>query len=352
MAQNVRDNQAVSGRGYSVQPERDTVNVYERTTLLPTRLKRISWSAVAGGIVLALVAQIALQLLGLSIGVNTINPATDATPVDPNLGPAAVIWIAASILISLFVGGWVAGYLSGIPDRTDGALHGLLVWAVVMLLSLWLLTSSAVSLVNGVSSALGSAISAAGQGIAAIAGGEVEVDRSVSTTVQNIGPGVADALGLETSAIEQVGEDVRDVIGASADPETSEAATAEAEDAAEQIAGAVQDLLRGETIDEAQRQEVVTLIAERTGVSQEEAAQTLSRWETSIQDARVQVEQTLEEAGQRLADMVSTAAGILFLAMVIGAFAAGAGGLVGSPDEEDMIEAAPTTTTTTTSTMS
>src|SRR5690606_38630446 len=112
--------------------------------------------------------------------------------------------------------------------------------------------------------------------------------------------------------------------------------------ASQEISGAVLRLATMEEVPEVDRQEVVQLIASRTNMTEAEAQEALTRWETSIRDARVQVEQSVEEAAQRLTDAISALAGILFIGMVIGAFAAGVGGYVGTPQRRDVeLEAMP-----------
>ena len=43
-------------------------------------LRRVSWGAVMGGVVVALITQLLLSMLGIGIGVSTIEPATGDTP--------------------------------------------------------------------------------------------------------------------------------------------------------------------------------------------------------------------------------------------------------------------------------
>ena len=60
------------------------------TGLLPA-LKRISWGAIFAGTVLAIVLQLALSLLGLGIGLGTIDPLTEQNPMS-GIGTGAAIW--------------------------------------------------------------------------------------------------------------------------------------------------------------------------------------------------------------------------------------------------------------------
>src|SRR5688572_27597440 len=103
---------------------------------LHTRIRRISWGAILAGVAISLVVMLMLNMLGLSIGAATVNPTTEAEPA-AGLAAGSMIWVAATNLLALFAGGFVAGHMSGLFDDTDGLLHGLVTWAVVTLISVF-----------------------------------------------------------------------------------------------------------------------------------------------------------------------------------------------------------------------
>ncbi|HEX2238039.1 MAG TPA: hypothetical protein VHJ19_06745 [Gammaproteobacteria bacterium] len=129
-------------------------------------VKRISWGAIFAGTILALVVQIMLSLLGVGIGLGVINP---ASPDLTGLGIGAAIWLVVSTLIALFIGGFVAARLAGMPIRGDGALHGVVVWGLGTLVSLYLATSAVGAAVSGVAAMLGQGFQLVGQGTTAVA---------------------------------------------------------------------------------------------------------------------------------------------------------------------------------------
>ncbi len=96
--------------------------VYQETHAMAPLLKRISWSAILAGVVLAMVVSLLLNLLGTAIGSASIDPMQEADPLS-GIGTGAGIWVVVSSVISLFVGGWAAGRLA----QREGAFHGLLV---------------------------------------------------------------------------------------------------------------------------------------------------------------------------------------------------------------------------------
>lgn len=109
---------------------------------------RISWGAVFAGAFIALATQLVLTLIGMAIGLATINPATGDTPSAAGLGTGAVIWLLISSLISLFSGGYIAARLGG---AVNGWLHGLTTWGLVTVGSVLLLTTAAGGLIGAAS---------------------------------------------------------------------------------------------------------------------------------------------------------------------------------------------------------
>lgn len=93
--------------------------------------QRISWAAVFAGVILVIVIQLLFSLLGAGIGMSTVDPLHGQTPEAEVLGLSAGIWWTVSCLIALFIGGWVASHLAGIPRTVDGMLNGLLTWGIV-----------------------------------------------------------------------------------------------------------------------------------------------------------------------------------------------------------------------------
>lgn len=267
-------------------------------------IKRISWGAIFAGTIVALVVNLALSLLGLGIGFATINPATEENPLG-GVGLGAGIWMAISVLISLFAGGWVAARLAGYPRSLTGILHGIVVWGLVTLFSFYLMTSAVGMLVSGVTSVVGRGLSMLGSGAAAVA---QQATR---------GPGGQDAL---QSAMNQA-QQLFSQRGAAMDPEVKEA---------------LQSIIAGQNVSEADKQRVASMLAQRTKMTESEATQTINTW---IQQ-RQQAEQTLQQAGstalqvtEQAMSALSTAAIWAFIAVVLGAAAAAAGGAVGTPKD-------------------
>lgn len=100
---------------------------------------RLSWGAVFAGVIVALVAHLILNLLGLGIG---LAGATSAAGLEW-LGTGFGIWWTIAGIIAAAIGGWIAGRTLGSADRSDGMIHGLLSWAGATLIIAFLLTGAA-----------------------------------------------------------------------------------------------------------------------------------------------------------------------------------------------------------------
>jgi hypothetical protein len=263
----------------------------------------MSWGAVLAGAVVALSVQLLLSLLGLGIGLATVDPAAGDTPGAASFGIAAGIFYAIVTLISLFAGGWVAGRLAGMPVRTDGLLHGVVTWSVAMLLLLYVLTTTVGAVLSGTLGMVSSTLQAAGQGVQAAAG-----------AVADSGIG-NEAMGKLKRQAEQLLGDAQQAVGAQDTANLLQQVMAVAE-------GGLSDQ---------ERQKIVDQIVQQTGITREEAEAQLQQLETQYQDAMVAVEQQAREAAQATAEAVSQGSFWSFVALLLGAIAAAVGGVVGTP---------------------
>jgi hypothetical protein len=134
----------------------ETITVTERAPFW----QRLSWGAVIGGIVVSLVVQFFLSLLGLGIGVATIDP-QGQSPEAGTITLAAGIWWAAAGVVAAAAGGWIAGRMSAALRPADGALHGFITWSATTLIVVFLLTGVIGGIAGGAVSLVGNAVSSA-----------------------------------------------------------------------------------------------------------------------------------------------------------------------------------------------
>jgi hypothetical protein len=143
-------------RGFEDAPHASPVSPSEdaRTVLI----NRISWGAVLAGVALSLVTQLVLNLLGIGVGLSTVDPAAGHSPSADTFSIAAGLWWTISGIIAAGIGGFAAGRLAGQPKPASASWHGLASWAVATLVVAWLLTSAVGNVLGG---AMGAASRAA-----------------------------------------------------------------------------------------------------------------------------------------------------------------------------------------------
>ena len=93
---------------------------------------RVSWGGVFGGVLVALGFLLLMTALGVAVGITAAQPGQTVTDT---LGAGAGIWAGVSLLVALFVGGWVSTRIGAIFDGTTGFFEGALVWVVSVMLS-------------------------------------------------------------------------------------------------------------------------------------------------------------------------------------------------------------------------
>jgi hypothetical protein len=144
---------------------------------------RLSWGAVFAGLVVAITVQIVLTVLGAAIGLAAWEPGESAR----GLGIGAGIWAILSMLIALYIGGMTTGRLAGILTRKDGALHGVLLWGLSTIVTVWLLASGVTALAGGAFRMVGGVLGAT-SGAAAQAAGTAAArdDRGVERAGQRV----------------------------------------------------------------------------------------------------------------------------------------------------------------------
>ncbi|MFC7333899.1 hypothetical protein [Rhodocista pekingensis] len=259
----------------------------------PTR--RISWGAVFAGVVLGLAVNLLLNLLGIGIGLTTIDPAqADGSPAAGSLGIGAAIWWVLAMLASTFLGGYTAAHLAGTRQRGDGILHGLVAWAFLLLLTFYLVTSAVGGLVGGAFSTLaGSVQGASGAVQQAAEGSDIgagQITRQADSLVARVAP---------DATPDQVAQARREIIALAP------------------------DFLRGgQQADEARRQATEIL----AGIAGVPAEQIRDEVDEALQTAETEARQ----AAEATTDAASSAAIWGFIALALGAAAAAAGGAAGT----------------------
>ena len=129
---------------------------------------RISWGAIFGGAVAALAIWMLLYSFGLAVGLSAVDPDNPGSLKSSGLFTG--IWSAITPLIALFVGGLVASQAAGLLDRKGGAIQGLVMWGLTLLLGAGLVFTLLGNVVGGLASVGKSAVEAGGGALSGLAG--------------------------------------------------------------------------------------------------------------------------------------------------------------------------------------
>ncbi|NKJ47440.1 hypothetical protein CIC12_11940 [Burkholderia sp. SG-MS1] len=134
-------------------------------------LPRVSWGAVIAGVILSLVVYLVMSVLGTAIGTSLLAPMSRPDPLR-GFGFGSGAWMIITTVVAVFVG----SYFSGRCAPVLGWLHGLLSWAVMILLVVYGMTA----FISGAVSAAGSVAATGAQVGAATANGANEQTRSAT----------------------------------------------------------------------------------------------------------------------------------------------------------------------------
>ncbi len=268
---------------------------------------RVSWGAVIAGTVMALIVWLLIELIMLWLGLGAFDPAVDPRPFE-GIGTAAAIGFLVTAAIALFVGGLVTGRFANRVNSTDVLLHGLLTWAVVTLVSVWLAATVLAALLTG-------ALGVVGQGLTLVGEGAATVAPAVAERAEG-------AIEEQRLLLEDIQQEME---GLWTDPA-----------ARREFRVVVTRILRDgdATVDEADRQQLIDVVATNTELSEAEAEDRVDAWIDAYeqgQETLAQAEQELRQAAQTAADALSSAALWAAIGLIVGAVIAMLGARVGAP---------------------
>ena len=294
-------------RGDSDAPHLSPVTPAEdaRTILI----NKISWGAVLAGVVVALVAQLILNMIGIGIGASTLDPGGGAAdnPTATGFSIGAAIWWTLSGVLAALAGGYAAGRLAGKPKESTASWHGLTAWALTTLIVFYLLTSTLGSVIGG---AYRTVTNAAGN-IASTAGGAVQ------TAAQAAAPSLASGVNDPFASIEQ---SLRGATGGNDPAALRDAAIASVRAA---LTGNPQQAQEA-------RERAAQAISRAQSIPIEQARTRVQQYEQQYRQAVDTAKQQATEAAEVAATAVSRGALFGSLALLLGAAAGWWGGRMGA----------------------
>ena len=280
----------------------------------------VSWGAILAGAAAIAALSLILLMLGVGLGLSSVSPWAHVGISATTFGVSTILWLTLTQLLASAMGGYLAGRLrtKWIATHTDevyfrDTAHGFLAWAISALVTAALLTS-----------AIGSILGTGVQAGATMAAG------AATTAATVAGAGVAEAgqgngpMGYFVDALFR-----KDVAGALSDSATTSGST---------VAAASPELTSGPAVAEVGRifmntmgsgklsaedtRYVGQLVAQRTGLSQQDAEKRVTaiytRWQTMLTEAQT----AAKDAADKTRKASAYAALWLFISLLIGAFVA------------------------------
>ncbi|HET9961643.1 MAG TPA: hypothetical protein VFQ34_04875 [Nitrospiraceae bacterium] len=289
---------------------------------------RIKWGAIFAGLAVGIATQMALALLGLAIGAWSID-LRDAQPAE-GIPLGTGLWAGLSMLLSAFIGGYVASSLSGTSIRRDGLYHGAVLWGVTWIVFAWLTTTALSVMIGGVFTAFGSGLQM--------------LNRSVGTAVSAAAANVSGRGTLNIQAAD-LRKQVESVLRATEKPELQpgtinkdmDRATAEVKDG--QSLERVTDAAIGEIQEKLtamDRTAAVNVMMNKLGLSEKQAqevAQSTLGMVASLKEAGSEVKEKSLDLGNATMAGLGSAAWWLFVFAVLSLGTSLVGGFFGISHE-------------------
>jgi hypothetical protein len=107
---------------------------------------KVSWGGILGGVLVALGVIVLLTALGVAVGISAVDPASTEAA---KLGTGAGVWAGVSLLLALFMGGFVSTRIGATYDSQTAFFAGFLVWVVSIVMVAYVAASGAASLTGG-----------------------------------------------------------------------------------------------------------------------------------------------------------------------------------------------------------
>ena len=278
-------------------PARASASGYPET--MPAHASAASWGAILAGAAAAAALSLILLILGVGLGLSSVSPWAQHGASAATFGVSTILWVTLTQLVASAMGGYLAGRLrtKWVGAQLDevyfrDTAHGFLAWAIATLATAALLTSV----------------------IGSIVGGGIQAGATVAGGVASSAAGAK--LAQPDSEAGPLGYYVESLFRK--DMATAAAPAAPLSEVARIFMNtAGTGALPAEDI-----RYVGQLVAQRTGLSQQEAekrvTETYARVRTKLTDAEL----AAKEAADKARKASAYAALWLFVSLLIGAFVA------------------------------
>jgi hypothetical protein len=284
----------------------------------------VSWGAVFAGAAAASALSFILLILGTGLGLSSVSPWANEGASGKALGIGTFAWVIFMQLAASALGGYIAGRLrtkwvalhnEEVAFRDTA--HGFLAWGVATLFTAWLVASTTTALVSsGVQAGAQVAGGAASAATAAAAGGAAKAGSEASKSNGDGGP-----MGYMVDSLLR-------------GPKSSKP-SASGEEATGEVTRIFTNAVTTGKLPEEDARYAAQVVAQRTGVSQQEAEKRVNQTFNDIQKKKEETEAKARQAADAARKATATAALALFIALLIGALIASYAATIGGRQRDD-----------------
>lgn len=281
----------------------------------------VSWGAIFAGAAAAASLALMLLMLGAGLGLTSISPWENQGLAAGTVGIAAIAWLTFTQIVASGMGGYLAGRLrtKWVDTHTNeiyfrDTAHGFLTWAVALLVSAVLLTTTISSLIGGSAKVVGSvaggatatAVNNAGEGSSMLSKSSMEYfTRSLFRASGSTPAGNSNASGNDVMAMNQPV------------PPKAESPAQLAE-----VTGIFANSIYSGALPQDDLTYVAQLVSQNTGISQQEAEQRVQavydKAQANLKEAKDKAQQAADAARKTTSYVTLWS----FISLLIGAFVA------------------------------
>ena len=281
----------------------------------------VSWGAIFAGAAAAASLALMLLMLGAGLGLTSISPWENQGLAAGTVGIAAIAWLTFTQIVASGMGGYLAGRLrtKWVDTHTNeiyfrDTAHGFLTWAVALLVSAVLLTTTISSLIGGSAKVVGSvaggatatAVNNAGEGSSMLSKSSMEYfTRSLFRASGSTPAGNSNASGNDAMAMNQPV------------PPKAESPAQLAE-----VTGIFANSIYSGALPQDDLTYVAQLVSQNTGISQQEAEQRVQavydKAQANLKEAKDKAQQAADAARKTTSYVTLWS----FISLLIGAFVA------------------------------
>ncbi len=281
----------------------------------------VSWGAIFAGAAAAASLALMLLMLGAGLGLTSISPWENQGFAAGTVGIAAIAWLTFTQIVASGMGGYLGGRLrtKWVDTHTNeiyfrDTAHGFLTWAVALLVSAVLLTTTISSLIGGSAKVIGSvaggatatAVNNAGEGSSMLSKSSMEYfTRSLFRASGSTPAGNSNAPGNDGMAMNQPV------------PPKAETPAQLAE-----VTGIFANSIYSGALPKDDLTYVAQLVSQNTGISQQEAEQRVqavyNKAQANLKEAKDKAQQAADAARKTTSYVTLWS----FISLLIGAFVA------------------------------